>query len=220
MDWIKIYIINHNNPVRRKKMAARFKELEVDCEFIKGCGPSDERLNSLKIGDKHTAPCMFSHLDCLEAFLNTEYDYCIVCEDDIHLRKSFKSDIPMIIRDFEDLGLDILLLGYLLDFNPRGSVEFPIKNKYTYHEYGDGLWGTQMYLVNKKYARVIYDKYHNGPPDEVPFASDWTVTKNGNKAMIYPMLGVEEGNSGSDDYWQRKYHNDCHTFNYEETLYV
>lgn len=220
MVSVAIYIINYNNESRREKMRNRFIELNVDVTFIKPCGPSDKRLNLLESDDKHSAPCMFSHLDCIEEFLNTDSDYCIICEDDIHIRKTFKKDLNIIIEDFEKLELDILLLGYLLDFNPRGSTNYHIKNKYTYHDYGYSLWGTQMYLINKSYAEWVYKRYREGPKDEVPFASDWTITKNGNKALIYPMLGVEEGNNNSDHYWQKKYHNDCHRFNYDPKLYL
>jgi hypothetical protein len=81
--------------------------------------------------------------------------------------------------------------------------------------------GSQMYMISRKYAREVLDTYtlawtHLGKP----FAADWTITKSGNRAMIYPMLGLEDGGTGSTDAGQIAFHRNCFMINYQPALYV
>jgi len=166
---------------------------------------------------------MLAHLDAIKKFIDGEYNYCIICEDDIHIKKSFKEDICQILLDFKTLGLDILLLGYLINFNPRYSnSSFNLKNIFTYHDYPNDLWGGQMYLINRNYANFIFSTYtiQWAQINSYPFSADWTITKNGNRAIIYPMLAIEEGGTNATDNGQLNYHQSCHVFNFNPSLYI
>ena len=82
-----------------------------------------------------------------------------------------------------------------------------------------------MYLITRNYAKFLLDNYYYDYSDKTlndnsikQFSADWIITKNGNRALIYPMLAVEDGNANSGHYGQDKFHIDCHNFNINENL--
>jgi hypothetical protein len=72
---------------------------------------------------------------------------------------------------------------------------------YQYHHYPFDLWGTQMYVLSRKYAKNVIDTYSDifayAEKAEIdktmhPLSADWTITKNGNRALLFPMLAFEK----------------------------
>jgi hypothetical protein len=81
-------------------------------------------------------------------------------------------------------------------------------------------------MLTKKQAGTLINKY--APPYAdlsikngamTPFNSDWTITKEGNHALIYPMIAIEDGKTTYLDGGQQNYHQDCHRCNYVEGLF-
>lgn len=200
-DDTEVYIISHNEK-RKISMVNRMEHFGISHTLLPGVGPTDERYVSLDEKHKSSALIMLAHLDAIKYFLdNSDKNYAIICEDDLKIKKSFSEDINDIHTDFVRMGLDIMLLGYLSMCNPRGTPNFEYVNKYTYHEVFHELWGTQMYLLSRKYATWIINTYTiewtltNGP-----FAADWTITKNGNRCLAWPMLAIEDADSDGNGY--------------------
>lgn len=229
---IDIYCLSYNNVKRKLQMEDRFTKLNLKCTFYNGVGMNDKRI--LNSNNCSSWPCMFGHLDMINNFYyNSEKEYGIFCEDDIYIHKDFNKILPNIIEDFKLLNLDILLLGYLTQFEIKSnSMYFDLKSdmnnlKYTYHNYPDDLWGTQMYMLTKKSAKYILEKYTleyaiNSMTNNTlqPFSSDWTITKEGNRALIYPMLAVEISDKKSGNLGQDTYHENCKNLNYEPKIYI
>ena len=93
---------------------------------------------------------------------------------------------------------------------------------YSFNEY-DNIWGTQMYMISKKYAKFLIDNFFYEDKIrnlKIPFAADWTITKNGNRAILYPMIAVEDGNNISGDVNQDIFHKKCFELNYKPELYI
>jgi hypothetical protein len=79
---------------------------------------------------------------------------------------------------------------------------FPFKREtntrsaYTYHDYPDDLVGNQMYVLSRKHAKYLLDKYYTGYIDKTfvdntgtPFSSTgFIITREGNKALISPAI--------------------------------
>lgn len=234
---IPIYVINFNDIIRKNNMIKRFKSIELNLIFTDPVYITDSRLdfdNTTKVDptkvdptkvDKRTWAIMLQHLDSIRHFYNnTTYDYCIVCEDDILISKNFKTDLKDIINNFNKLDLDILLLGYLLPLKLHNNY-FKVKKitGYNYHEYPDDLWGSQMYLINRRYANFLLTKYTiefaiNNL--DKPYSPDWTITKNCNRAIIYPMLALEEGDNKSNNISQNDFHRKCFENNYDPDIYI
>ncbi len=93
---------------------------------------------------------------------------------------------------------------------------------YVYFAYGSELWGTQMWMVSRESAPKYLEKFTMDfmITNPTPFSPDWLFTKYGTRACIYPMLGVEEGNSLKKEYAQIAYHQQCHQVQYDPEKYI
>jgi GR25 family glycosyltransferase involved in LPS biosynthesis len=245
---IPFYVISFNNEERKNRMMKRFNQLEFsDINFIKEVYKNDERITSLsnmenyeKI-DPRTWSIMLQHMDSVKDFYyNKQSDLCILCEDDIMISKYLKEDLKDIITNFYKLNLDVIMLGYLLPFKidsyntyfkelhqtseSSESSESSQSSQYKYYTYPNDIWGTQMYMISKKYAKYLLDTFHiNYAYDNIeinPYSSDWIITKNGNRALLYPMVAVEEGINLSDDECQISYHKLCYAINFVEDKFI
>jgi hypothetical protein len=223
MTQIPIYVVNFKNDERKERMINRFSDIGMGLIFVDPVEVSDKRLKYLPY--KRTSAIMVQHLDCIRHFLEyTSYKYCIVCEDDILISKHLNKKLPEIIQDFEELELDSLLLGYLLSHRSiDGNWHFPkLKQKegYSYHGYPDDIWGSQMYLISRKQAYSLLTKFTPkfalDNLDIVHYNPDWTITKHGKRAIIYPMLAVEEGETNTDHQGQNEFHKTCFEINFKE----
>jgi hypothetical protein len=84
--------------------------------------------------------------------------------------------------------------------------------------------GAQMYMLTRKYAKYLLDHF----PIEWklkninnPWSPDWIITKNGKRAMIYPMLAVEEGETSCGcECGDKIYHRDCKNIQYDNKIYI
>jgi GR25 family glycosyltransferase involved in LPS biosynthesis len=247
MDNIAFYCINFFDEERKNRMIHRFSTMGLELEFVPPVFEADSRilehtrhLENEKI-DKRVWSIMLQHLDSIRSFYeNTEKEYLILCEDDIFISKHLKTDLPAILTTFNELQLDVLLLGYLLDCRlerhpenyptiPNNShfsyLDFPIlktTDPYMYYDFPYHVWGSQMYLIHRKHALFLLEKYtmeYATADLGRPYNPDWTLTKDGKKAIVYPMLAVEEGVSKSDHDGQNSFHDTCFRHNYDESLH-
>jgi GR25 family glycosyltransferase involved in LPS biosynthesis len=223
----QFYCLSYNNEVKKSNMENRFKKLGIECKFYSGIKHTDNRLKYAgnKI-NKRQWSITYSHLDILNDFYyNNNNKYAVVCEDDILIHNNFKEIFNKIINDFNILELDILLLGYILPYkidNENILSNYPLKcpmrldAPFKYHEYPDYLSGSHMYMITKNFANYLLNKYYynslNGL-NEYVFMVDKTIIKHGNRALLYPMLAIE------DDNQEDKYHKFCHKIHYNE-LYI
>lgn len=223
------YVINFNDEARRERMKTRFSKLGTkEPHFVDPVFITDPRLDKDEIQHKRTCSIMLQHLDSLRHFLEqTDKKFCIVCEDDIHISKNLRNDLPEIVQQFKEQDLDVLLLGYLsmypvdMETNAHFTPKFRSK-KYKYANYPDDLWGSQMYMMSRKHAKNVLDKF--GPDyiltGELPYNPDWILTKTGNRALIVPMMAVEEGDTKTDHGGQNEFHRRCFECNYNADLYI
>lgn len=238
-DRYKIFCLSYNNPDRKLSMQTKFEQLGIDFLFYDGVNLNDSRIHPESY--KKCWSCMYGHLDMIKIFYNdSTLDYGIFCEDDIYIHKDLKNFMPQIIKDFKALNLDVLLLGYLVPFQIKSYYNgFHLKNNnlksegLKYHNFADDVWGTQMYMLSKKHARTILEKYDvlsgyalKTLTDNTltPFSADWTITKEGNRALISPCLAVEDGKSNmiqyDNSYEQFIFHKRCHEAHYDMMLHI
>ena len=220
--------LNYKNDERKKQMEERFKNLNINCHFYQGVSFEDERLKNAGNSGRIIS-CMYGHLDMIcNFYYKTDKEYGIFCEDDIFIDKLLNIKLQDIINDVSIMNLDILLLGYLIPYKIEETyIDFRIKHNfidkpysYKYHNYPNDLWGSQMYLLTRKYAKYLLDTYYTDyyeksllDPTLTSFSADWIITKNGNRALIYPMVAVENGEYMSGHCGQDNFHKDCFNAN-------
>jgi hypothetical protein len=211
-------------------MKERFGKEDICLEFAHPVENNDSRILAAPQPHRRDWAIMFNHLDMIKGFYESDAKYGIFCEDDILIRRDFKKYLPEILATYERLGLEILLLGYLLDYKP---VQILCSNLYslldvtfTYHSYHDETWGSQMYLLNRATAEKFLRKYTTDyavasltDSSVKSFSPDWTLTKYGRRAAIYPMMAVEEGIVSSTHQGQSDYHRNCYRAQFDPNAY-
>jgi len=178
-------------------MKNKFEILKWDVCICDGVGSDDLRIVSNDLPKISSVNCMLGHIDVLTTFVNkSKKEFAIICEDDICINRQLPAMMQNNINIVVANQLDILLLGYLMPY------KIP-NNDYNIYSYSDHLWGTQMYLITKKYAKYIIDNFNIEyckqsmikKNELTPFSADWIITKKTDKkALIYPPLCIENGN--------------------------
>ena len=213
----RVYCFSYNNPERKAAMEHRFATVGVPLHWVPAVGPDDERIRPDDSSPRTTA-MMLGHLEMLRAFLSQEDDeYGIFCEDDIFIRRDFPTSVTRAIELYRHHSLELFLLGYLINYHPcqtSGPTDFHVL------EYGNEQWGSQMYLLDRVTAQKMLDAFAEKSSVSVPYSPDWTITKIGKRAMIYPMLAVESGMVGTTHPGQVQYHRACFEFNYSAELHI
>jgi len=225
-----IFIVNYKDDERRHKMNHRVKSVGMDAHFVEPVSTQDPRINDKPITDfeKRNWAIFFQHVDCMRNFYeNTTYDYCIICEDDVMISRTLNTQIPQIIDLYDNANLDILLLSYLWPYEIPANHYFPViseNGEYKIHGYPEDLWGAHMYMISRKHAKTLIDRYTPeyalAQTADKPFSPDWQFTKFGNRGLIVPMVGLEEGEVKTDHQGQIDFHRSCFLFHYREDKFI
>ena len=211
MNSVAFYYLSKNGTDRHSKMQARFKTLEIPAKLVEYQPHSNT-----------STSCTLGHFSMLKDFVdNSDKEYGCFLEDDVMINVDFTKDLPYLLHKFQNLRLDLLLVGYLIDFNIKrianksdfALLELP---EITFHQYPDDLWGTQGYICTKDHAKYIIEKYTD--QDIENFVVDRIITKEGNCALVDPMYFIEEGDTGRPEPEQIEYHRDCAEYNKDKYM--
>lgn len=229
---VAVYIVNFQDDYRKNRMIERFAHIGMTPHFVDPVYTSDERIANQPIteSDKRTWSVFFQHVDSMKHFLNhSDADYCIICEDDVYISKELKNQLPEIIELYNKANLDIILLSYLWPYKIQnnGDAFFKIKNsteKFEVFTYPDDLWGAHMYMFSLKHARKMVQRFTvdfalRSLQTDLPFCSDWNITKFGERGILVPMVGVEEGDVKTDHGGQIAFHRHCFEANFNPEIF-
>lgn len=238
---IGIFCLSYNNHVRRIQIRTKFEAQGLEVVFYDGVSPADPRIQGrpLEQNIQRAWSIMYGHLDMLRIFVDSGKEFGILCEDDILIRKDFGENLAHILSHFKEMRLDILLLGCLCsNQNFRFCSNFPERHvsdysthPFRYYAYdanpSSAVWGTQMYLLHRSHAVYLLDKYGVGYADRtiedkslVHFSADWTITKEGEKAIIYPLVAIENAEAEYEDEYQGSCRKKCYSIFYSKELFV
>lgn len=242
-DLVEFYTLCYNNPQTTAEMKERFGKMDIHINVYGGVQHSDPRIEGVLPEEKKGYTRMWSmtygHIDMIEQFYNSGKPYGFFCEDDIVVRKDLGEHMPNIIQDFEKMKLDILLLGYLTVHpiqNGCGGYNLALQEQqdpsafYKYYTYPHDHWGGQCYMMTRDYAKTIVETYGRGyavrvftDSSLVPFNPDWSITKLGKSALVYPMFGLENGRQSFEHFghWGQYYfHLDTFKNNHIEGVFI
>jgi GR25 family glycosyltransferase involved in LPS biosynthesis len=117
----RIYCIHHtDNRSRKRRLLKRFDELGLEVEWIETYHPREraswdhDGLSADSIGE---TSCGLKHRDVLRRQLIEDIDVAVVLEDDIDLPDTFRDDLDRYLREFEELGGDLLMIGTAFDMH-------------------------------------------------------------------------------------------------------
>jgi GR25 family glycosyltransferase involved in LPS biosynthesis len=228
---VNFYTFSFQNPARKAKMEEQFQAEGISLQFVEPVPSTDPRLTQAPDNLKRLWGIMFSHLDMLQTFLNSDADFGVFCEDDIRLRKNIAPLLPEVMLQFKRHNLEILLLSCLCTYipveihvhQPHSVCEHPL----VYWTYDANLWGAHMYMLDRKTAQKHLDKYNLAYAVETltnsnltHFSPDWTLTKDAtHKAAIYPMLSLEGGQVNTDHEFQVQFHKQCFETHFNSDFY-
>lgn len=222
MDDVRVYSFSYNNPERFARMNERFNTAGFPIHWVDPVLSTDSRL--IDVSGSRIHRIMYGHMDMIRQFLSSSGSWGVFCEDDVYIRKDFSKTLRQAIDGYIRLELDVLLLGYLIPYAPATSsiheCHSALEPTFSFITYNNDLWGSQMYLLHRKAAQALVDKYGDHNRVEGPFNPDWTITKFGKCAAIYPMLAVEEGNVDTTHEGQRHFHSNCTAVNYNIDLHM
>jgi hypothetical protein len=84
-------------------------------------------------------------------------------------------------------------------------------------------------MLSKENAKKLLEKYDESSNYAMktlsdsslcPFSADWTITKDGNRALIVPYLAVETYDKKYTDYGQDIFHKTCNEVQYDPNLFI
>lgn len=246
-DGFITYVVGFKKE-RRQKMHARFLALGEPCIIYDGVQDDDERLIEVQLAipkvtreELRIIAVMLSHLDTLRHFYEqTDLEYGIFCEDDIHVHKKYREVIKDILTDIankSDENFDCVLLGYLSSFpihegiNGYGFAFPPTFHKkeekeYFYHRYPENHFGAQMYMLTREHVKYLLETFtldyciKSFQPNSglLPYNPDFTLTKKGNRVLVRPMVAVEEYRNYDDD-THGTFHQKSFNYHYDPNVY-
>jgi len=222
---VNFYTFSFKNPARAARMRAQFSAENIPLEFVEPVQNDDPRLEPAPANVKRQWAIMFSHLDMIQTFVNSDATHGIFCEDDVCIKKGLKGAIPEVVANFQKFSLEILLLSYLTSYKPVEIRFHPQHFEYdipfSYLTYYPDIWGAHMYMLSKESAQRALDLFANDYAKRTladaslsHFSPDWTITKHGRRALIYPMLGVEGGEVATDHEGQAQFHRQAYDFHF------
>lgn len=232
----QFYVLSTEKSPKHATMLERFKCVGIKPNIIEEIPTDDPRISKHHINHGRCLSIMYGHLEMIKTFFDSGLEYGIMCENDLFLRKDLLKQIPQVIQDYEKHGLDIMLLSYLMVRPPHhitalGGVRVfddTSNPPFRYCHYGDELWGAQMYLVSRDHAHRIITKFDEkycdckligGCVNLREFSSDWTITKYGDRALITPMLAVEDSRPDYFHGGQNDMHHETTKNNFDPTLF-
>lgn len=213
---------------KMEEMENRFRTVGVPYRVLPGVTVADDPKFVAAKESPLTWAKTYSHLQCLRAFVEDgDVKYAVICEESTHIRREISALMPLLIMHYETLGQDLLLLGYFAPTPHAKKIEYaenmtPLVPAITLFRYEHNVWGSQMYLINKTFARILIDTFTPefaertlDPSTGAHFSADWTMTKLGKRCMVWPLLGHRSLDSTVDDYVRSS-----HAANFDPEVFV
>jgi glycosyl transferase family 25 len=145
LNKIPVMYINLDSRTDRKEHVEKeLKKIEVN---------QPERFKAIKL-DNGALGCSMSHLKCLEIAKQKDYDYVLICEDDIEFLNPqlFLTQIKKFLDS--DINWDVVLIAgnNMLPYKPINDMCIQIYNCQT----------TTGYIVRKNYYDKLIQNYKEG----------------------------------------------------------
>jgi GR25 family glycosyltransferase involved in LPS biosynthesis len=126
LKQMRSYIINlSSRPDRRKHALDQVSQFQLNSVILDAISVQDLGLNNLGFLTPPAMACWQSHVKGFETFLQTNYPYAIIFEDDFRINSISALERYLRKVDLEDF--DIIQLGFLVN-NHRERLDLILKN--------------------------------------------------------------------------------------------
>ena len=206
---IPIYCINlASSAHRRQRMQDRFAHHKLidQVVFIDAVTKQDPILDFYHDGypvDKTdnllmcSSACFISHLKAVRTFYehpNKPYRG-IICEDDILLDNEFSYRLRDVMNNMLE-ETPLLSLSYMMnswDGTVPSGKDPNMKNVFKFN--GELIWGAQMYMISRPYAKFVLDVYENVRYVDQPHElhSSEIIIRASSGYLCRPPLAIEDG---------------------------
>lgn len=189
MDNLIIYYINLKKDIERNlKIKNTLDKLNIKYERIEGINGSDINIKkkyTIINCNKHPMTkgqygCYLSHIKCYKKFIDSNYKYLIILEDDVILHDNFKNSITYLFNNYYQLIKKKIDFIYLSRSNVI-KTQYEVNNDYFNDDfiYSPKIcgYGFHSYFLTKKGAKKLlniindakihYDKYDLFVPIDV-----------------------------------------------------
>lgn len=183
-------VINLNRSKERlQKIRARLNELNIGFERIEafdGSNLSDDEYNSLTYPYNHQCRvrftreltkgevgCFISHRKCWQKLVNSNEDYAVILEDDLHISDEAKQFLENL--DWLPSNINLIRLSSLYRENNRLYIkqrtDLNHQENYSIAKTLRYALGTQCYIISKEFARraLAMSEKFECPVDEFLF---------------------------------------------------
>lgn len=229
------YCLSYQSPDRSAKMKARFDTLKLDLNVHEGVNHTDPRIatHNLSPAIARMWSATYGHLDMIQSFLETNKRYGVFCENDVNIHKCLVTELPAVMETVDRTNTHVMLLGYMtlskIGAWMQGYSVIHAESSRTYFSYPTDQWGVHMYMLSRAGAIQIIELFAKGYAEltlnnpHAAFSPDWTISKIERRALVYPMLAVEDGEDGMEHYQhegQNAFHRDTHIANYIPGMFL
>lgn len=150
---LPIYYINLENRTDRNNLFLKqMKENNIQNYFRINAFSKNDVLSEKYAMSKQEIACSISHMMALTKFILSDDDFAIICEDDIDLSNSNKINFSF-VEKFNYLKDSLLCIQTSIATRNEVNINFKI------HKRSFWDFGTMSYIINKKYAKVLLNKY-------------------------------------------------------------
>jgi hypothetical protein len=150
---LPIYYINLKERVDRNNYFLKQVDEYAIKEFYRIDAISKQNVLAEKYNmKKQDIACSTSHMIALQKFIEGEKDFAIICEDDIDLSNLTKINFSF-VEQFGHLKDSFFCLQTSIATRTEIEINFKI------HPRSFWDFGTMSYIINRKYAKLLLEKY-------------------------------------------------------------
>lgn len=150
---LPIYYINlENREDRNSLFLDQINKNNIKEYFRVNAVSKNDILNEKYEMSKQEIACSLSHMMALKQFILSDYEFAMICEDDVDLNNSNKINFNF-VEKFSYLRDSLFCLQTSIATRKENEIDFNI------HKRSFWDFGTMSYIINKKYANLLLDNY-------------------------------------------------------------
>jgi len=180
---MKVFVVNCDEG-RKERLTKASAPLNLELVFVQAPLATDEEVQrrGKRCFERKTAyptglAATLGHMRCMQKFLETNDEFCIIIEDDVRFDKRFNEKLEEVVNHIGDA--DIITLGSCSDTVLIGEIEDLNYGMKLVKNVGiANPWGAQGYVISRKYAlffTILFEEDDLSIPYDYHFVTDCVI---------------------------------------------